>query len=211
MKPWVLVFSLWAAMVHPSFGQAPSRTADPEPASANRQDFSTAEELFFPYTPEPGLPPGVTVLFSPKDEIQAEVVRLIGSAKNEILFSQYAITNVAIFNALKAARARNVAIIGILEAHPNLQNYNSPEILRAARIPILYARAAKGWNNHKFAIIDRSTVLTGSFDWTRSANTNAENLLVVTEAGVAARFMNAWVSQAKTCGTYKQVFSQGTP
>lgn len=43
--------------------------------------------------------------------------------------------------------------------------------------------------HHKFAIIDSTTILTGSYNWTHSANTNFENLTVIkSEPAVVAQF-----------------------
>jgi phosphatidylserine/phosphatidylglycerophosphate/cardiolipin synthase-like enzyme len=43
--------------------------------------------------------------------------------------------------------------------------------------------------HHKFIIVDRSIVLTGSYNWTRSAATkNAENLVVIEDQETARQF-----------------------
>ena len=45
--------------------------------------------------------------------------------------------------------------------------------------------------HHKFMIVDRSIVLTGSYNWTRSAATrNAENLVVIDDVETASQFTN---------------------
>ena len=36
--------------------------------------------------------------------------------------------------------------------------------------------------HHKFCVIDRSTVITGSYNWTHKARSNDENVIVATEA-----------------------------
>jgi len=42
---------------------------------------------------------------------------------------------------------------------------------------------------HKFAVIDNKTVITGSFNWSPSAaHTNAETLLVIRSTKLAAHF-----------------------
>jgi phosphatidylserine/phosphatidylglycerophosphate/cardiolipin synthase-like enzyme len=43
--------------------------------------------------------------------------------------------------------------------------------------------------HHKFAIFDRRIVVTGSFNWTRSATTeNNENIVVIEDPAVVQRF-----------------------
>jgi len=55
-----------------------------------------------------------------------------------------------------------------------------------------------GLMHQKFAVIDRKTVFTGSYNWTHSAeNTNDENLLLFRDAGPLAEdyrqaFLRLW-------------------
>src|SRR3546814_7958443 len=41
--------------------------------------------------------------------------------------------------------------------------------------------------HHKFCVIDRATVITGSYNWSQKARSNDENITVVTEAEAFAR------------------------
>jgi phosphatidylserine/phosphatidylglycerophosphate/cardiolipin synthase-like enzyme len=44
--------------------------------------------------------------------------------------------------------------------------------------------------HHKFALFDRETLLTGSYNWTRSAGeVNQENLVVTSDAHLVAAFV----------------------
>ena len=43
--------------------------------------------------------------------------------------------------------------------------------------------------HHKFAVIDAKTLVTGSYNWTRSASTgNFENLVLLSEDPIVAQF-----------------------
>jgi phosphatidylserine/phosphatidylglycerophosphate/cardiolipin synthase-like enzyme len=47
--------------------------------------------------------------------------------------------------------------------------------------------------HHKFAIVDRAHVLTGSYNFTNAASTdNWENLVKITNPIVAQSFLNEW-------------------
>ena len=51
--------------------------------------------------------------------------------------------------------------------------------------------------HHKFAIIDNSVVLTGSFNWTvQAVNSNQENVLIIENKYIATKFLqefeNLW-------------------
>lgn len=42
--------------------------------------------------------------------------------------------------------------------------------------------------HNKFCIIDNSVVITGSYNWTKNANTNDENIAVISDKGIAAYY-----------------------
>lgn len=144
------------------------------------------------------LPPGIDVFFTPHDDIEAELIKIIDSAKSEILSSQYLITSRYVVQAmLRAQRDRGVVVAVILEPSPNVTEYQTPEYLRLNGIPVLFRNEARGINNHKYWVIDRSIVVTGSYDATKAAaGSNEENLLKVKDTGLAIAYYNAWVEQA---------------
>jgi hypothetical protein len=55
--------------------------------------------------------------------------------------------------------------------------------------------------HHKFCVIDRSTVITGSYNWSLKARSNDENITVITEAPELARqFLNTFASLVARTG-----------
>ena len=45
----------------------------------------------------------------------------------------------------------------------------------------------------KFAVIDNETVMTGSFNWTRTASErNYENIVMIKSAKIADKYIRAW-------------------
>lgn len=161
-----------------------------------------ATPALYPATPVP-LPPGADVWFTAFDNIEDEIVKSIESAKVEILTSQYVLTSPRIVRALvEAFKGRKVFVAVILEPRPNLREYQTPQYLRSVGIPVLVrnSNGTRGLNNHKFWVIDRSFILTGSYDCTvAAASWNDENLLKLKDAGMAVAFYNAWVEQATRC------------
>lgn len=150
------------------------------------------------------LPPGIDMFVAPHDDIEDEIVKMIDGAQVEILTSQYVMTSPRIVRALVEASRRKVFVAVILEARPNLREYETPAFLRMNSVPVLVRRASKGLNNHKFWVIDRGTVLTGSYDCTMAAATvNDENLIKIKDAGVAVAYYNTWVEQASRCVPYQ--------
>ena len=52
--------------------------------------------------------------------------------------------------------------------------------------------APSGRNHNKFAVIDGSRVLTGSYNWTIKAESNWENLLILDCAELASSYQREW-------------------
>ena len=64
--------------------------------------------------------------------------------------------------------------------------------LRAAGVPVRVDRT-DAHMHHKFAVFDRELLLTGSYNWTRSAaNQNYENIIVTDDARLATTFANVF-------------------
>ena len=142
-------------------------------------------------TPPLPLPAGVQVLFSPADNIEDYLVKLIDSARVEILINQYAISSPKIIRALINAYAppRQVFIAILLEAQPNLRNYQGPLVLRNNHLPCRVINLPNGFSNQRYCIIDRTAVGIGSSDWSAvGLHNNAETLFVVAEPSIATTY-----------------------
>lgn len=142
------------------------------------------------------LPPGIFVYFNtpPKNgQIEQTIVNLIANAKTEILFNQYAVTSQNIADALVKARHKNITVVGILEEKPNISKYNAPGYFIQNDVPVFYDNSP-GVDNNKYCVIDRSIVITGSYDWTKSSNErNAENAIIINEPTVAQAYYNQFI------------------
>lgn len=114
-------------------------------------------------------------------------VETIGSAKRRVLVLAFSFTSPEIASALAAARRRGVAVEAVLD-HSNVGERTATSIdgrysivtyLRNAGIPVRIDRTVAIAHN-KTIVVDEDTVLTGSFNFTRAAQTkNAENMLVL--------------------------------
>jgi len=121
----------------------------------------------------------VDVYFSPRGGATDAVVRVIASAGSEILVQAYSFTSVPIAKALLDARRRGVRIEVILDKSQRRERYSSADFLVHGGIPT-YIDARHAIAHNKIMIIDRNTLITGSFNFTKAAEEkNAENLLVI--------------------------------
>lgn len=157
-----------------------------------------ADAAFAPVTNPPPLPPGVAVLFGPGDRIADRMVAAVESARNEILVNQSVFTNGAIARALvDAFKRRKVTVVVLLEPSPRLSvPYQTPSYFAINGVPV-FAAASAPFSNNKYMVIDRTTVVTGSFDYTEASTRADENVLIISEAGVAARYYNHFVSRLR--------------
>lgn len=146
------------------------------------------------------LPAGIEVEFAREGvDLVERMATLVQHARREVLVSQYAITDPRIVAALRAARQRGVIVAALLERAPALARYQTPGLLRRAGVAVIAARPGRdgpGWHNQRYLIVDREAVAVASCDLTAAAARNHENLLVLREAAVVARFYNCWLDEA---------------
>lgn len=119
------------------------------------------------------------VYFSPNGGGTEAIVNEITSAKSEILVQAYSFTSKPIAKALVDARKRGVEIEVVLDRSQRKEKYTSADFVAHAGIPT-YIDDKHAIAHNKIMIVDRSALITGSFNFTRAAEEkNAENLLVI--------------------------------
>jgi phosphatidylserine/phosphatidylglycerophosphate/cardiolipin synthase-like enzyme len=148
----------------------------------------------------------ITSCFSPRlpgdCDPTATIVRTIEGARTSILVQAYDITSQRIVNALVSAHRRGVDVRAIVDyGELTDRRYRgdaqSVQTMRAAGIPVLVDRPRHGLMHDKVMIIDGSTVITGSFNYTyRAEHSNVENLLVIHDPALAAQYARHWQSGA---------------
>ncbi len=123
--------------------------------------------------------PTTDVCFTPGEDCTGLIVRLLNEAKQEILVHAYSFTSAPIAEALVQAHRRGVAVTVILDRSQGRDQYSQADFLAHTGVPTFIDRRHAAAHN-KIVLIDRHTVVTGSFNYTRAAQEkNAENLLVL--------------------------------
>jgi phosphatidylserine/phosphatidylglycerophosphate/cardiolipin synthase-like enzyme len=139
-----------------------------------------------------GRVPPVEVYFSPHNGSTAAIVREIDQARSEILVQAYSFTSAPIADALRKAHKRGVTVEVILDKSQRTQRYSASTFLMNAHIPT-YIDAMHAIAHNKIIIIDRSLVITGSFNFTKAAEEkNAENLLIIRSKELARPYFENW-------------------
>jgi phosphatidylserine/phosphatidylglycerophosphate/cardiolipin synthase-like enzyme len=131
----------------------------------------------------------LSVYFSPDGGCTQAIVEEVGKAKKTVFVQAYSFTSDPIAKALVAAKKRGVDVEAILDKTDYGPAVN---IIVDAGIPT-YMDSVHAIAHNKVIVIDGQTVLTGSFNFTSSAeNRNAENLLVVRDQPIAAKYVDNW-------------------
>jgi phosphatidylserine/phosphatidylglycerophosphate/cardiolipin synthase-like enzyme len=137
-------------------------------APAQVTDGQTAQSL-----------PPIEVYFSPKGGCTQAVVKEIAAARSTILVQAYSFTSAPIAKAFVNAHKRGADVLIILDKSNHTEKYSSADFLHNVGIGVqIDARHQIAHN--KIMVIDSQTVITGSFNFTKAAEeNNAENLLVI--------------------------------
>ena len=123
--------------------------------------------------------PVITTHFSPKGGCTAVIIEEVAKARSEILMQAYSFTCSDIAAALIAAAGRGVRVRVVLDRSNEVESHTELGDLKAHGIDVTID-ASHAIAHNKVVVIDGHTVLTGSFNFTRQAeHENAENLLVL--------------------------------
>ena len=134
----------------------------------------------------------VNVYFSPKGGCTNAIINEIEQAKTEILVQAYSFTSAPIAKALLSAHKRGINVQVILDKSQKSQKYTSATFLINSGIPT-YIDSKHAIANNKIMIIDRETVITGSFNFTKAAEEkNAENVLIIKSKELASQYLMNW-------------------
>jgi phosphatidylserine/phosphatidylglycerophosphate/cardiolipin synthase-like enzyme len=134
----------------------------------------------------------IQVFFSPKGGCTEAIVDSIRTATNAVLVQAYSFSSAPIAKALVDAHKRGVNVTVILDKSQRTERYSEADFFLHADIPT-FIDARHNIAHNKIMVIDGHKILTGSFNFTKAAeNENAENLLVIDDAALAARYAENW-------------------
>ena len=130
----------------------------------------------------------VEVYFAPDDGVAARVVPWIQSAAGRIDFLAFSFTSDEIGQAIVDRAAAGVAVRGVMDASQAEGSGAEYGRLRLAGVDVRLD-GNPGLMHHKVIVVDGQAVLTGSYNFSRSAEErNDENALLVFDPGVAFWF-----------------------
>jgi len=133
---------------------------------------------------------GIQVLnyFSPVDHVMDKLVGLVNGAQKSIRFMAFTYTDKDLANAMIARFQAGVDVAGVIENRGASQGALVP--LACGKVPVK-VDGNKYTMHHKVIIIDDRIVITGSFNFTKAADTvNDDNVLVIYDASVARQYLD---------------------
>jgi len=128
----------------------------------------------------------IRVYFSPSPEPERAILHTLYSAQKFVYAALYQLTDPEIADALLEIARRGIELKILLDDEPSKGSKGC--LLLSAGIAVKQY-VDSGIMHHKFAVVDGERVLTGSYNWTTSAQTrNEENLLVIESPHLAQAF-----------------------
>ncbi len=145
-----------------------------------------------PYRKPGTAPLAWNVYFSPRGGGTEAVVEALNRATNSVLVQAYSFTSAPIAKAVVEAHRRHLQVAVILDKSQRTEKYSSADFLRNAGVAT-FIDSAHAIAHNKVMVIDGSVVITGSFNFTKAAQeNNAENLLVINDRELAAKYTANW-------------------
>lgn len=142
--------------------------------------------------------PSFDVGFSPEGTAQERVIHLLDDSKTSIRLMGYSFTSPDVVQSLLAAKQRGVDVKVVVDEKVNRSKKASKvamTLLVNAGIP-LRTNGCYPILHDKVIISDGENVQVGSFNFTRRARVNSENVLIVRDAPALAKiYLMHWQSR----------------
>lgn len=130
------------------------------------------------------------VYFSPDDGVAGHLIDLIQAAEESLYFMAFSFTSDELANAILERAQNGVIVAGVMEESQVESNSGSDYgRFRQAGLDVRLDGNPRNMH-HKVILIDGKTVVTGSYNFSESAERrNDENVLVLHDPQIAAQFM----------------------
>jgi phosphatidylserine/phosphatidylglycerophosphate/cardiolipin synthase-like enzyme len=132
----------------------------------------------------------VEIYFSPDDGVAKHILDLIGTAQESIHFMAYTFTSNELGAALVEKAQAGIQVKGIMDDSQVTSDGTEYASFMQAGLDVKLDGNGKGLMHHKVIIIDQRIVITGSYNFTASAEANNdENVVVLYDRDAAAKYL----------------------
>ncbi len=147
----------------------------------------------FPNTPYPqltidGIP--LEVYFSPDDGVAARIMKLLRGAETSIYFMAYSLTADDFGDIIRQKAKDGLRVFGVMD-ESQVQSNQGGEFAPFIELGLkVYKDGNPGQMHHKVIIIDEKIVITGSYNFSASAERkNDENVVIFFDETIAAQYL----------------------
>lgn len=140
--------------------------------------------------------------FSPGDACWNRIVGLLRTSQHRVDICVFTITDNRITTEILDAHARKVAVRVVTDNDKANDEGSDAAQLARAGVPVRIDRTSNHMH-HKFALFDDARLLTGSYNWTRSAaRYNEENLIVTADPRLVGPFRQEFDKLWTSCDPF---------
>jgi phosphatidylserine/phosphatidylglycerophosphate/cardiolipin synthase-like enzyme len=151
----------------------------------------------------------IDVAFSPNEGSEDLVVRAIASARSNIGVAAYSFTSPAVAKALLTAKKRGVDVRVVVDENGNRSKASLAALNLLANADIPTRTISRYAIHHdKYMVIDKTTVQTGSFNYSKAAaKSNSENVVVIwNNPDLALTYLKHWQDRFDQGKPYKAAY-----
>lgn len=141
------------------------------------------------------LPKNLELCFTPPSGCSAVIEKQISKALFSIYVQAYGMTSPTIVDALIKAHERGVKVRILLDKSNLKDKWSKRSLLVDAGVDVGIDKVS-GIAHNKVMIIDEQKVITGSFNFTKAADSrNAENVIIINDKSVANEYLQNWLKR----------------
>jgi phosphatidylserine/phosphatidylglycerophosphate/cardiolipin synthase-like enzyme len=132
----------------------------------------------------------IEVYFSPDDGVANPILEMLRNAEESIHFLAFSFTTDEFGEAIRMQAGNGLTVAGVMEEEQVKSNIGTEyDLFKQASLDVL-VDGNEGQMHHKTMIIDERVVITGSYNFSRSAETrNDENLIIIYNEQIADFYM----------------------
>ena len=124
------------------------------------------------------------VYFTPSNDCQEQIIKLIDKAQNNINIAIYSFTDNKIYNTL--IKKKNIVKI-IADGKQSKGKSSKIDLLSFNNVKV--CKRLSGVMHNKYMIIDDKYIITGSYNWSDGARkSNNENCIVINDINVIKKY-----------------------
>jgi phosphatidylserine/phosphatidylglycerophosphate/cardiolipin synthase-like enzyme len=132
----------------------------------------------------------IEVYFSPDDKVASKVLPILQSAKTSIDIMAYSFTRDDFAQAIRDRAAAGVTVRGVFDESQATTNIGGEYDQLKKDGYDVHLDGIEGLLHNKVIIVDGETVITGSYNFTASAErTNDENLIIIHDPRIAQAYL----------------------